>query len=104
MMMPADPTANLVVGQSRLALAALEAFFNPMLCLGHTRELRQRHRAVGARRQQEVLPVGGGQEFRQADALVLQIVAPLKVHALAVEVEKASVDWIVHAGEKGCLI
>src|ERR1700730_11006582 len=42
MMMPADPIANLVVGQSRLALSALEAFFNPMLRLGHARELGQR--------------------------------------------------------------
>src|ERR1700694_363342 len=47
MMMPADPVANLIVGQSSLALAALETFFNPVLRLGHARELGQRHLAWG---------------------------------------------------------
>ena len=36
MMMPTAPSANFIVGQAGLALAALNAFFNAMLRLGYT--------------------------------------------------------------------
>ena len=37
--MPRYPVPHLVVGQPRLALRALEAFLDPVRCLGHAREL-----------------------------------------------------------------
>ncbi len=37
--MPPDPVADLVVAQARIALAAMEAFFNAMFRLGHASEL-----------------------------------------------------------------
>src|SRR5437764_6279696 len=48
-MMPRYPIPHLVVGQPRLTLGALEAFFDPMLRLGYTRELRQFDSGVGVR-------------------------------------------------------
>ena len=42
MMMPAAPCANFIVGQAGLALGALQTFLDPMLGLGHARELFQR--------------------------------------------------------------
>ena len=49
MMMPATPRADLVVGQARLALGALETLFNSMPRLDHACELRRRRigRGVG---------------------------------------------------------
>jgi len=40
MMMPADPVSHLVGSQSRFTLVALQTFFDAMLCLGNTAELR----------------------------------------------------------------
>ena len=49
MMVPAAPVTNLVVGQSRFALAPLDTLLDPMLCLGDPREFDQRRldRGVG---------------------------------------------------------
>ena len=41
MMMPAFPSANLVVGKARFTLGSLNAFFDAVLGLGGTSELSQ---------------------------------------------------------------
>ncbi len=48
-MMPALPVANLVVGQARFALAALDAFFDPMFGFRRASKLRQRCLGGGVR-------------------------------------------------------
>src|SRR5712692_10497762 len=40
-MMPPLPCSDLVVGQARFLLGALDALLDAMLCLGHARELLQ---------------------------------------------------------------
>ena len=49
MMMPTRPRTNLIVGQTRLALGALQAIFDSMLRLLHASQLRERRlgRSVG---------------------------------------------------------
>ncbi|MCX7423778.1 MAG: hypothetical protein NT013_30160 [Planctomycetia bacterium] len=46
--MPPDPVADLVVTQARVALAALEAFFDAMFRLGHASELDEGRGGGGA--------------------------------------------------------
>src|ERR1039458_6342447 len=42
MMMPANPIANLILGEARIALGPPKAFFNPMLRLCNAGELAKR--------------------------------------------------------------
>ena len=42
MVMPANPIANLILGQPRIALGPLQALLDPMLGFGHAGKLRQR--------------------------------------------------------------
>ena len=39
MVMPANPIANLILGQPRLAFGPLQAFLDPMLGFGHAGKL-----------------------------------------------------------------
>ena len=49
MVMPPDPVADLVVTQARLALAALETFFDPVFGLGRASELDDGCVGIGVR-------------------------------------------------------
>ncbi len=49
MVMPANPSANLILGQPRLAFGPPQAFLDPMLGFGHTGKLAKRRLGRGVR-------------------------------------------------------